>query len=109
MVSPIPTINQSAYNTSRTAIQSMDLESFIDATMLQYTSVLSNYVYLFIWGIIFMMMWIRQKSITIPSTIGFILGGIIITMLPEDYQFIAQFMIVMGGFALIYVLFIERR
>ena len=109
MVLPIPTINQSAYNASKDAITNLNLESFLSATMSQYTGVLSNYVYLFIWGIIFMMIWIRQRSITIPSTIGLILGGIVIAMLPEQYQFIAQFMIAMGGFALLYVMFGERR
>jgi hypothetical protein len=84
------------------------MAGYLGGVMGAYTGTMGNYVYLLIWGIVFVMIWIRQSSITLPSTLGLILGSIVIAMLPSEYQIVAQAMIAMGIIAVVYVMYSER-
>ena len=109
MPTPIPTINPQPYNDLMNNITAMDPAGFLFTTTTVYTNIMGNLFYLFVWGILFIQFWLAQRSITIPSVIGMILGGIIIGTLPEQYQAIGVTIIALGGFAIIYVLYTERR
>jgi len=108
-ITPIPTVNPQPYNDVFNNISRMDMMGTIMASTSTYTGSIGNLFYLFIWIMVFSMYWLAQRSITLPSVMGLILGGIIISTLPESYQPVAVGLIALGGFAVIFFLYTERR
>jgi len=108
-VTAIPTVNQQPYTDLLNNITSMDAMGTIVASTGPYTIIVGNLFYLFIWLMIFSMYWLAQRNITLPAVMGIILGGVVITTLPETYQPVAVALIALGGFAVIYYLYTERR
>lgn len=109
MVNPIDTVNPAPYNDLVNNISSMNAPGIMFASIEPYTLAVGNLFYLFIWLMIFSMYWLAQRNITLPAVMGLILGGVVITTLPEAYQPVAVALIAISGFAVIYYLYTERR
>ena len=108
-ITPIPTVNPQPYTDLLNNITRMDAMGTIVASTGPYTIIVGNLFYLFIWLMKFSMYWLAQKNITLPAVMGIILGGVVISTLPESYQPVAVALIALGGFAVIYYLYTERR
>ena len=108
-ITPIPTVNPQPYTDLLNNISRLDAMGTIVASTGPYTVIVGNLFYLFIWLMIFSMYWLAQKNITLPAVMGIILGGVVISTLPESYQPVAVALIALGGFAVIYYLYTERR
>jgi len=108
-ITPIPTVNPQPYTDVLANITRMDMMGTIIASTGPYTVSVGNLFYLFIWLMVFSMYWLAQKNITLPAVMGIILGGVVISTLPESYQPVAVALIALGGFAVIYYLYTERR
>ena len=105
----VPTINPAPYTDLLNNISRLDAPGTLFATSLPYTNAVGNLFYLFIWLMVFSMYWLAQRNVTMPSVMGLILGGVIITTLPESYQPVAVALIALSGFAVIYYLYTERK
>ena len=108
-VTPVPTVDPAIYNNLINNISRMDAPGILFASSGVYTNAVGNIFYLFIWLMIFSMYWLAQRNVTLPSTMGIILGGAIITTLPESYQPVAVALIALSGSAVIYFMYTERR
>lgn len=110
-VSTVTPINISSYTNLRAEFDaSPDIIRIVKVDISTYTnSGLGEAFYLFLWGLIFVMMWLNQGKVTLPAVLGLILGAAVLAMLPAEYQLVGQAMVVMGFFAVIYVFFRDRR
>lgn len=105
-------INISSYTSLRAQFTaSPDIIEIAKVTFTPYTNIniIGNFFYLIIWALIFVMMWINQGKITLPAVLGMIIGAAVLAMLPAQYQLVAQAMVAIGFFAVLYVFFRERR
>lgn len=73
-----------------------------------YTNALGLIFYLFLFGLPLLMMYIRQNSMTIPATLMFLIGGVIIAMLPAQWQIITGALMGLALFGMLYKLYKER-
>ena len=105
---PVPTLNISRYNDLKNSTRAFDFPGFLSASILPFTDIVGNLFWLFVWIIIFVAYWIRQKKMTFPTVMALIFGGVIIAMLPEEYQIYAKGLIAVGIFAVLYFLFTKR-
>jgi len=80
----------------------------IEKSTRAYRDMIGNLFFVLFYGIIFLMMWIRQGDILIPSVIGLILGSLMIAMLPAEYHMVAVVFVAMGVFAVLYTMFKSR-
>ena len=108
-VALIPAVNTSDYDTLENLIDAPDLVNIINFVPSPYTHFMGNTFYLILWALVGLMIWIRSDKITVPTTLGFIIGGVVIGMLPAQYQLVAQLIIVSGLFAALFVFFKEKR
>jgi len=107
-ISPIPTVNVSNFNTLKNATRTFDLQTVLESALRAYTDPMGSIFWLFLWVMVVVAYWIRTRSLTLPSVIGLAFGGIIIVMLPEEYQLYGRIFITMGIVALIYLIFTKR-
>ncbi len=109
VIAPIPTVDPQPYTDMLNNISALNAPGFLFASTSVYTNIVGNLFYLFIWLMIFSMYWLAQRNVTLPTVMGIILGGVIISTLPESYQPVALALIILSGSAVIYYLYTERR
>jgi len=101
-------LNESPSQDLATAIENNDMPGLVNSPVKVYINLIGLSFYAVIWFIVFGMLWIKQASINIPSIVGVIFGGILVTFLPAQYQLVSQALIVFGIFAVIYVFYKGR-
>ena len=101
-------IDETPYNMMQDSIAEPAFHEFMQAVSYPYTSALGLIFYLFLFGLPLLMMYIRQDSMTIPATLMFIIGGVIIGMLPAQWQIIAGALMGLALFGMLYKLYKER-
>jgi hypothetical protein len=89
-------------------IENKSFTGIIEKSTHSYRDFMGNLFFVLFYGVIFLMMWIRQGNIIIPSVIGLMLGGMMIAMLPAEYHAVAVVFISMGVFAVLYTMFKSR-
>lgn len=104
----ITLLNETPADMIETAIVNNDFPAIVNAPVQVYLNLIGLSFYAVIWSIVFGMMWVKQKSVDIPSIVGIIFGGILVTFLPAQYQLVSQALIVFGIFAAIYVFYKGR-
>ena len=62
-----------------------------------------------IFAIIFVMIWMRQEDVTIPSILGLIIGLSIWSMMPKDWASMASSLSIISFFGIMYTLIKGRR
>jgi hypothetical protein len=82
--------------------------TIIAASLTPYTAVFGNIALVIVFLIPFLMMWLMQRNLTLPGVIGIVLGGIIYTRLPSEYQLVSIAFIALSITAIIYSLLKER-
>jgi len=104
--------DETAYNMLQSSIDGdsgpPSFHAFMLAISHPYTNTLGLIFYLFLFGLPLLMMYIRQDSMTIPATLMFIIGGVIIGMLPAQWQIIAGALMGLALFGMLYKLYKER-
>lgn len=105
-------VDETAYDMMQDAIgdetTAPSFHGFMQAISHPYTSTLGLIFYLFLFGLPLLMMYIRQDSMTIPATLMFLIGGVIIAMLPAQWQIIAGALMGLALFGMLYKLYKER-
>lgn len=107
-VAPVPTANESRYDLLKNDTRNANAQAFVEHSILPYTDVLSDAFWLFIWLMIFVAYWIRQRQATFPAVIALIFGGVIISTLPEQYKLFTQVLVAVGVLGVLYFLFVKK-
>ena len=81
---------------------------FAEGITLPFTAVVGNLFFALFFASFFYMMWIRTGRIEIPSTIGIIVGGLLLSFAPPEFRLIAKLFIAFSIFGIIYMLLKER-
>lgn len=106
--SDIETVDESGYEEFYPALTSFDYTATIYALAAPFVAVLGNFFFLILFGTPFIMAWIRQANIIIPVTLGFTIGGLLIVLLPVEYQGVALLLLIVGFAGVMFGLFKER-
>jgi len=107
---PAEHVDETGYEMLQDAIaDEPDFHAMMKAVSYPYTSTLGLIFYLILFGLPLLMMYIRQDSIKIPATLMFLIGGVVIAMLPAQWQIIAGALMGMALLGLLYSLFKERE
>ncbi len=102
-------VDETAYDMIQESIAGEpSFQGLMQAVSHPYTQALGLIFYLFLFGLPLLMMYIRQDSMTIPATLMFIIGGVIIAMLPSQWQIIAGALMGLALFGMLYKLYKER-
>jgi len=81
---------------------------FGKSVTIPYTNILGSLFFVIFFGAFFIMMWLRQGNIAIPSTIGIIVGGVLLKYAPAEFRLPAILFISFNVFGIIYTLLKER-
>jgi len=85
-----------------------DFIEFGKSVTIPYTNILGSLFFVIFFGAFFIMMWLRQGNIMIPSTIGIIVGGVLLKYAPAEFRLPAILFISFNIFGIIYTLLKER-
>ena len=109
--SEVETISNPGYDTviDELGEESPDFEVVLYGTIEPYITVIGNFVFLIIFGLPFLMMWIRQESMLMPSIFGLIFGIVLFSFMPAQFVATATAMIVFSLTGFIFVWAKERR
>lgn len=105
----VETLNESGYDRILDSFEGdTDFEEFVSASTTPYTVPLGRLFFVFVFGIYFVMLWIRQEKSIIPIVLAFSIGGILLGMISEDFAGTAVLFIIIGGMGVMYSLYRER-
>lgn len=108
-VTHVETLNESGYDRILAAFEGdTDWEEFISASTVPFTIPFGRLFFLFVFGIYFVMLWMRQEDSTIPIVLAFSIGGILLGMISEDFAGTAILFIIIGGMGILYSVYRER-
>ena len=106
---PAEEVDETAYDMLQDSIEGEpSFHNMMLAVSHPYTNTLGPIFYLFLFGLPLLMLYIRQDSMTIPATLMFLLGGVIITTLPMQWQITAGALMGLAMMGMVYKLFKER-
>lgn len=107
--SPVSGFNTTRYDELMTILEDAeDFPGLLEESTYTYRDFIGDLFFVFLFGIIFVMMWIRQESVVIPATIGVMLGGVMIAMLPAEWHRIATAFIMLGVVGVLYTIYKSR-
>lgn len=86
-----------------------DFEVVLYGSMEPYITLFDNMAFLVIFGLPFVMMWIRQESMIMPALFGLMFGTLIFAFLPAQFAATASAMIVLSIMGIIFTFYKERR
>ena len=86
-----------------------DFLKFAESVTTPYTNIVGNLFFMIFFSAFFLMIWIRQENLAIPSTIGIITGGYILGFAPPEFRLTAILFILLSIFGIIYMLLKERN
>jgi hypothetical protein len=73
-----------------------------------HINIMGNLFFFFLFSMPFLMMYLRQENVLIPSIIGLILGGTILNFLPAEFHLGAVSFIALSITGVLYILLKER-
>ena len=82
---------------------------FTGAVSYPYTSMIGSIFFLFLFGLPLLMIYIRQDAISIPATIMFMFGAVILFLLPPQWLLIGEALMALALFGAIYKIYKERE
>jgi len=123
LASPITTLDETPYDALVTAFQPAgnstnvtdttdlvpDIPGALHLSLSVFQDTWGDTALVIIFAIPFLMAWIMDMNVTLPSVMGIITGGFIFWRLPEQYQLIAIGFIAMSVIAIIYSLLKEPK
>ena len=108
-VATVGSINETPYADMMVAVDENDFEGYFGAVTNVFTNVMGSVFYLLLFGIYFVMIWIRQESASMPMVLGFVLGAVLLGYVTESFVQGGIVLLVIGATAVFYSLFKERR
>jgi len=106
----VPTFSDTSYTMLLDSIDyPPNMEDFGKAIAHPFVRMIGTIFYLFIFGIPLLMMYIRQDSMTLPTTLLLLFGSVIIFMLPPQWQIIAGALMTLGFVGILFKLYKERE
>jgi len=88
---------------------SLDPTNMSQVASAPYTDVLGNVFWGGLFGILFLMIWVRQEDVTIPSLLGLIIGGSLWSFMPAEWVQMAMSLTVISFAGLVYSLLRGRQ
>ena len=85
-----------------------DFFNFAESTVTPYTNIVGNLFFVIFFGMFFLMLWLRQENIMIPSVIGIIAGSALLGFAPAEFHLPAILFVSFSIFGVIYSLLKER-
>lgn len=114
----IPTLDEGPYDHLMAAIggthqlnettEGVDFLGIKDAVEEPYTALLGSIFYAIVFALPFLMQWLRQGSMAIPSVLGIILGAIMLSATPPEYHLAAVVFIALGVLAVVWSVIKDR-
>ena len=111
----IPNISTAAYDAFDAAMGSgnwtdnlFNFSGSMSALSLPFVTVMGNLFFLFLFGMPFLMAWLRQSNTAIPMVWGLVVGGAMLLFLPLEYRFTASLMLVLAIVGGLWMVFKER-
>lgn len=104
----VATISNTGYDNFTDAIYTGDYEGVIGTMPEPFTAKIGDYFYLIFFGIIFIVIGIKQDSVLIPAGLGIIFGSLFMSYLPQSFVKPVQLMIVLIFVGILYRLYKER-
>lgn len=95
-------------NVSNSTFYEFNFSIFAYAIALPFTAIMGNLFFVFLFGIPFLMMWLRQESMNVPLALGIILAAGIFMFLPPEYVISAMGIMALAIVGAIYLVFKER-
>jgi len=83
---------------------SFDPQNMSQVAVFPYTNVLGTLFWGFLFGILFLMLWMRSEDVTIPALLGLIIGGSLWAFMPAEWVQMAASLTVISFAGLIYSL-----
>jgi hypothetical protein len=106
---PVELLNESGYDRVLASFEGdTDFEEFLSASTVPYTLILGRLFFLIIYGIYFVMLWIRQEKSIVPIVLAFSIGGLLIGFISEDFAGTAVLFIIIGAMGVLYSIYRER-
>jgi hypothetical protein len=102
-------VNESGYTDLLSSVEVEDFEAFVGASIFPFTNLMGSVFYLIVFGIYFLMVWIRQEDLSIVMVTGFAIGSIILGYMVESFAQTLVLMLVIAVTSVMYSLFKERR
>lgn len=106
--SNITVLDESGYDEMYPALMEFNYTASIYAIAAPFVAIMGNFFFLILFGTPFIMAWIRQANIIIPVTLGFTVGGLLVVLLPIEYQGVALILLILGFVGVMFGLFKER-
>lgn len=107
---PADPVDETGYEMLRESIEGEpDFHGVMKAVSYPYLDTFGLIFYLFLFGLPLLMIYIRTDKIQIPATLMYLLGGVIIAVLPAQWQGIAGAMMGIALLGMLYSLFKERE
>lgn len=107
---PAAHVDETGYEMLQDSIEDEpDFHAMMQAVTHPYTNMLGLIFYLVLFGLPLLMIYIRTDKIQIPATLMFLLGGVIIAMLPAYWQIIAGALMGLAMLGMLYSMFKERE
>ena len=103
------TINETPHTDMLTAVGNDDFEGFFGSVSDIFTNVMGTVFYLALFGIYFVMVWIRQEGVSMPMVLLFSLGTVLLGFVTESFVQGILALVVICATAVFYSLFKERR
>jgi len=100
---PIPDyqFDKNFANLTNSSLDPVNLSAVASAP---YTDIIGNIFWGVIFSLIFIMIYLRQEDVTIPSILGLIIGGSLWVFMPADWVSMAMSLTVVSFFGLMYSL-----
>ena len=80
----------------------LNISSMAATSAKPYTDIVGAIFYGIVFGLIFLMMWLRQEDITVPSIVGLLIGGSIWSLMPPDWRPVAYSLMIVSFGGLMY-------
>lgn len=106
---PVELLNESGYDRVLASFEGdTDFEEFLSASTVPYTLIIGKVFFLIIYGIFFVMLWVRQEKSIVPIVLAFSIGGLLIGFISEDFAGTAVLFIIIGAMGVLYSIYRER-
>ena len=103
----IDSLDETNYNNMIESMEDEDWEEMLSNTVYPFSEY-GKIAFLILYGLIFVMIWIRQESVSGPSVLALIIGSVIIGSIPESYTKYIILVIAIGFAGNLLLLFKDR-
>lgn len=89
-------------NLDQLLVSNLSVSNMTSVGAAPYTDIFGQVFWGIVFAALFIMMWIRQEDVTIPSLLGLIIGASIWSLMPQDWIAMATSLMVISLAGLVY-------